>query len=53
MQNEDTLFPTDYMESIMLTSVIYAKEDRYVATTYILNLFIHKPINNKIGEETY
>ena len=50
IQKEETSSPTAYLESIILTSVIYSKGNRYVATVDITNLFIHKPIYMKPGE---
>ena len=35
----------------MITSVIYAKEDKGVATIYIPNFFIQTPIDRKYGED--
>ena len=46
----ETSIPTEYLESIMLTCVIDAKEDRYIVTLYIPNLFIQEPIDRKSGE---
>ena len=43
--------PTEYMESIMLRSVIYAKEDRDVETIDTPNFFIQTPIARKRREE--
>ena len=51
MQKEETSSPTAYLESIMLTSVMYYKEYRDVETIYIPNLFIQTPIDRKPGEE--
>ena len=53
MKKEEALNPTAYLESIMLTSVIYTKEDRDVATIYIPNFSIQtlidrKPVEDKI-----
>ena len=35
----------------MITSVIYAKEDRYLATIYMTNFFIQIPIDKKPRHE--
>ena len=51
MQKEETSSPTAYLESVMLTSVIDYKEDRYIVTVYIPNLFIQTPIDSKPGED--
>ena len=42
IQKGETSSPTAYIESIILISVIYAKEDMYVVMIDIFNLFNHK-----------
>ena len=49
MKKEGTSSLTAYLESIMLTSMIEAKEYRAVAAKYIPNSFIQTPINSKPG----
>ena len=51
MQKEEIPSPTNYLESTMVASVIDATEDKDVVTIDIPNLFIHKPIDRKPGEE--
>ena len=48
MKKEETSSPTVYLENIMLTSVIDAKEDRRID---IPNFFIQTPIDRKTVEE--
>ena len=50
IQKEEISSPTAYLESIMLTSVIYSKGNRYAANVDITNVFIQKPIDMKPGE---
>ena len=51
MQKEDTSSTTAYLESIILTSVIYAKEDSDVVSIDITNFFIQKLRDRKPGKE--
>ena len=51
MKKEETSSPTVYLENIMLTSVIDAKEDRDLVTIDIPNFFIQTPIDRKTVEE--
>ena len=48
---EETSSHTSYLESMILTSVIYTKEDRYVSTIDIPNFFIKTSIYRKPGEK--
>ena len=49
MDTKNISSPNAYLQSKILTSVIYSKEDRYVETIYIPNLFIQTLINRKPG----
>ena len=51
MKKEETSSPNVHLEIIMLTSVIYDKEDRDVSTIYRPNLLIHTPIYMKSDED--
>ena len=46
-EQKNTLSPTVYLLSTMPTTVIYYKEDRYVATIDITNFFIQTRIDRK------
>ena len=48
---EDNKSPTAATESIMLTAVIEAKEERDVATIDIPNAFIQTSVDHKPGDE--
>ena len=49
-KKEETSSPTTYLESIIITYVIYNQEDRYAATKDIPNVFIQTLIDRKLGE---
>ena len=51
MDKKDASSPTAYMESIMLTAIIDAEEERDVATIDIPNFFIQTPVERKPGED--
>ena len=52
MQKEESSRHTYYLESIILTSVIYDKEDGEISTIDIPNFFIKTPTDSKPGEYT-
>ena len=53
MDKDELPSHTDYLESIMLTSLIYANEYRYIVTINIPNFFIQTPIDREPGEEKF
>ena len=51
MSKEDSSSPTAYLESIMLTSAIDAKEEREVMTVDIQNAFIQTKMERKENDD--
>lgn len=51
MSKEEASSPTAHLESVLLTAVIDAEEDREVRTIDIPNFFIQTKINKKPGED--